>query len=251
MFSSIYNDFLQPLWLWVPAALRCLKDSLSLWAVRRMTALLEGHWGGTQPEKPGLSVEVNGENQLVLCVTSAIPSQWTVEFTGVSPEREQPVTASTSLSLVRSDCGVSIDEAECKWWNAVVCLCVEVDQWSCRVLSSLWWREMMSLCTVKQRPPTSQLISIKMAPSSGLSLQVTWPSTMFPSLMKASTSVTSAVMESLHPAGSLSQVRKSKTNLSTFNMLYYVVTLHKWSWTEFTSVAFESFYVFMCLILKY
>ena len=241
----------QLIWLWVPAALRCLKETLSLWAVRRTTALLDGRWGGTQPNKPELSVELTGGRQFVLLVTSVASSQWTAEFTGVSPEREQPVTASTSLSLVRSDCGVSIDEAECKWWNAVVCLCVEVDQWSCRVLSSLWWREMMSLCTVKQRPPTSQLISIKMAPSSGLSLQVTWPSTVFPSLMKASTSVTSAVMESLHPAGSLSQVRKLKTNLSTFNMLYYVVTLHKRSWTEFTSVAFESFYVFMYLILKY
>ena len=59
-------------------------------------------------------MELNGEDQLVPPVTSMASTHWTVEFTGVSPEREQPVTASTSLSLVRSDCGVSIDEAECK-----------------------------------------------------------------------------------------------------------------------------------------
>ena len=59
-------------------------------------------------------METAGEDQLVPPVKSASSSHWTVEFTGVSPEREQPVTASTSLSLVRSDCGVSIDEAECK-----------------------------------------------------------------------------------------------------------------------------------------
>ena len=55
-----------------------------------------------------------GENELVPPAASATSTLWTAEFTGVSPEREQPVTASTSLSLVRSDCGVSIDEAECK-----------------------------------------------------------------------------------------------------------------------------------------
>ena len=59
-------------------------------------------------------MELNGEDLLVPPVTSATCYPGTVEFTGVSPEREQPVTASTSLSLVRSDCGVSIDEAECK-----------------------------------------------------------------------------------------------------------------------------------------
>lgn len=41
-----------------------------------------------------------GEHLLVLPVTSATQPCWTVEFTGVSPEREQPVRASTSVSLV-------------------------------------------------------------------------------------------------------------------------------------------------------
>ena len=88
------------------------------------------------------------------------------------------------------------------------CPYFQMEQWSCRVLSTLWWREMMSLSPVQQRPPTSQQISIKMAPSSGLSLQVTWSSTVFPGLMKDSTSVTPSVMESPHPSGSLSQVRR-------------------------------------------
>ena len=60
-------------------------------------------------------MEMAGEDLLVLPVPSASWSLRTVEFTGVSPEREQPVTASPSLSLVRSDCGVSIDEAVCEW----------------------------------------------------------------------------------------------------------------------------------------
>ena len=89
-------------------------------------------------------------------------------------------------------------------------LCVEVVQWSCRVLSSLWRRGKMSLCAAKQDqpPPTWRLVSIKMAPSSGPNPQVTWPSTTFPSLMKASTSVTPALTECLDPAGSLSQVMR-------------------------------------------
>jgi len=106
---------LQLVWLWVPAALSFLRETLCLWAVRRTTALLDGHWGGTQPETPELSVELTGGNWLVPPVTSVTFTHWTVEFTGVSPEREQPVAASASASLVRSDCGVSVDEAVCKW----------------------------------------------------------------------------------------------------------------------------------------
>lgn len=57
----------------------------------------------------------NGESQLVLHVPSAPSSHGTVEFTGVSPEREQPVTPSPSPSLVRSDCAVGVDGAVCEW----------------------------------------------------------------------------------------------------------------------------------------
>ena len=46
-------------------------------------------------------MENDGGNQLVPSVTSATSSHGTVEFTGVRPQREQPVPASTSLSLVR------------------------------------------------------------------------------------------------------------------------------------------------------
>ena len=60
-------------------------------------------------------MDQDGGNQLGPPVTSAIHSHGTVEFTGVSPEREQPVTALASMSLVRSDCGVSVDEAVWKW----------------------------------------------------------------------------------------------------------------------------------------
>ena len=105
----------QLVWLWVPADLSSLKRNLCLWAVRRTTALLDGLYGGTQPEEPGLSVEIDGGNQLDLPVRSPYIQQ-TVEFTGAGrPEREQPAAASSSLSLVRSDCGVSVDEAVWKW----------------------------------------------------------------------------------------------------------------------------------------
>lgn len=80
---------------------------------------------------------------------------------------------------------------------------VQITQWSCRVLSSLWWRDMTSLCNVKQRafPPAFQLSFLKVFPSSGLSPQVTWPSAIFPSLMKVPTNVASESTESLCPAG--------------------------------------------------
>ncbi|MEQ2162985.1 hypothetical protein GOODEAATRI_025583 [Goodea atripinnis] len=55
------------------------------------------------------------ENLLVPPVTSAASTNMILECTGVSPEREQPAAASSSLSLVRSDCGVSVDEAVWKW----------------------------------------------------------------------------------------------------------------------------------------
>ena len=56
-------------------------------------------------------------------------------------------------------------------------------------------------------PLTVHVISIKMDHSSALSLQDRWPSTVFPSLMKDSTSVTSLTLESHQRAGWRWQVR--------------------------------------------
>ncbi len=81
--------------------------------------------------------------------------------------------------------------------------------WSWRVLLFLWWRDIMWLCAVQTRslPSNSQQISIKMASSSWAVLQETWPSTVFPSLMKDSTSAASLELENQQRAGWLSEVR--------------------------------------------
>ncbi len=84
--------------------------------------------------------------------------------------------------------------------------------WSWRVRSFLWWRETVWLWAAdeeSQRQLTiSQLISIKMAYSSGPAPQETWPSTQFPGLLKDSTSVTSVDLENHRRAGWLSEVRR-------------------------------------------
>ena len=84
--------------------------------------------------------------------------------------------------------------------------------WSWRVLSSLWWRETVWLCTAetRRRLPTSQLISIRMASSWEAALQEKSPSTVFPSLMKDSTSVTSLMLENHQRADWLSEVKHCK-----------------------------------------
>ncbi len=105
-------------------------------------------------------------------------------------------------------------------------LYVQKKKWPCRVLSTRWWREMMSLCAVQQRyPPTSQLNSLKTAPPSGKGLQVKWSSAIFPSLMKVPTNA-ALVMRSLHSAGCWWKV---KTRISTFHSTVRILTFSAWS----------------------
>lgn len=86
---------------------------------------------------------------------------------------------------------------------------VQLVLWPWRLRSFLWWRETLWLYTAITRPllPTSQLPSIKMAFSSRTSLQETWPSNVFQSLMKDCTSVTSLELENHQRAGWLLEVR--------------------------------------------
>ena len=96
--------------------------------------------------------------------------------------------------------------------NINSCNFVQLDLWSWRVPSFLWWREKLWLCTVelRQPPPTSQLISIKMASSSRLSPQSTWPSKVSPSPMKVSTSASSLELENHQRAGWLWKINVRK-----------------------------------------
>ncbi|KAK1890369.1 Protein turtle like B [Dissostichus eleginoides] len=68
-------------------SLRC-EDASDGWTVRRNTSM-----------RKELSVRT-GEDLLVPPVTSAPWTLWTVEFTGVSPQRDPPVTPSPSPSLL-------------------------------------------------------------------------------------------------------------------------------------------------------
>ena len=124
-FSSDVNEIilLQPLWRSVLTDLSCLTDSPSLWGVRRTTALMDGQWGETRLKERCLSVEITGDDQLVLHVPSTSSSPGTVEFTGVSPPR-QTVPASTSLSLVRWGWGVALTGSDTAAWSAAPSLLV-------------------------------------------------------------------------------------------------------------------------------
>ncbi len=84
--------------------------------------------------------------------------------------------------------------------------------WSWRVLLFLFWREITCLCAAEARqlPPTLGLISTKMTSSLRAVLQKRRPSTVFPSLMKDSTSAASLVLEHHQEAGCLWEVRHKK-----------------------------------------
>ncbi|KAI3376305.1 hypothetical protein L3Q82_016413, partial [Scortum barcoo] len=76
-------------------SLSCEDDSSDGWTLRRNTTTeTRTQCGADWGTSAGSS-----------CNIDYIVHIGTVEFTGVSPEMEQPVTPSTSLSLVRSDCG--------------------------------------------------------------------------------------------------------------------------------------------------
>ena len=63
-FSSVSQVcLLQPLWSSDPTELSCLKLSLSPWAVRCWTSLLDGDWDGKQWEKRRQTVQMVGDQK--------------------------------------------------------------------------------------------------------------------------------------------------------------------------------------------